>query len=342
MIRFASRSRGTGMRMAILTGCALVAAGAVAAVCIATASPGRSQPKSTPGLFTPTLSKFDDSQKVEFSVSHSSETTLPAPDSGVVTAAPCEPGEVITSGAAAVSIDGVPRLALAMPTPLWRNLNVGDHGPDVASLQQGLAMLGLVDAVDGRMGQLTLTAFNRALQNVNAPHATAVQLTMIVWVPSAESVVSKCTSTVGTRVASGQSLLAVRASGSTAQVPVQDDGVVGARVLQYGGQSFDLDSSGRATVPDMLLAGNSTDPDPAGGSSKLTGMVRLKHATGAYSLPPSSIYSVIDNSGCVESAQGVLEVKILGSSLGQTFVAPVHAERLGPINIQPTGTRECR
>ncbi|MGN7798390.1 peptidoglycan-binding domain-containing protein [Leifsonia sp. 22587] len=288
------------------------------------------------------MSKFDDSQKVEFSVSHSSETTLPAPDNGVVTAAPCEPGNVITNGGAAVSIDGVPRLALAMPTPLWRNLSIGDHGPDVASLQQGLSMLGLVDAVDGRMGQRTLTAFNQALQNINAPHATAVELTTIVWVPSPASVVSKCTSTVGSRVESGQSLLTVRASGSTAQVPLPDDGLVGARVLQYGGQSFEVDSSGRAVIPDALAAGKSTDPDAASSSSRLTGVVRLKVSTDAYSLPPSSIYSVIDSTGCVESAQGVLEVKILGSSLGQTFVAPLHAQHLGPINIQPRGTRECR
>lgn len=62
--------------------------------------------------------------------------------SGLITSVLVQPGDRVKSGQAIVAIDGVTRVAVATPTPFWRDLRLGDEGPDVAMLDDALKVMG--------------------------------------------------------------------------------------------------------------------------------------------------------------------------------------------------------
>jgi peptidoglycan hydrolase-like protein with peptidoglycan-binding domain len=60
----------------------------------------------------------------------------------IITARPPRPGTVVSEGMLLAQVAGRPIFALTGTTPMYRDLTLGDHGPDVAQLQAGLAALG--------------------------------------------------------------------------------------------------------------------------------------------------------------------------------------------------------
>lgn len=79
----------------------------------------------------------------------------------VVTDAPVEVGGTIHEGDVAVRINGIPVFMFTSSFPFYRDLGVGDSGPDVRALQQNLVRLGLLSHVDGRFGPATASAATR-------------------------------------------------------------------------------------------------------------------------------------------------------------------------------------
>ena len=76
----------------------------------------------------------------------------------VVTSSPLSPGAVLSAGELAAWVNGSPVFAIASPFPFYRDLGVGDAGPDVRMLQDNLAQLGLLGTADGKFGQATAQA----------------------------------------------------------------------------------------------------------------------------------------------------------------------------------------
>src|SRR5262249_45942748 len=62
-----------------------------------------------------------------------------------LTRMPVRPGDRVKPGDVIAEIDGRPVFVLRGRLPAYRNLHEGDHGPDVAQLQQALQGLGYAD-----------------------------------------------------------------------------------------------------------------------------------------------------------------------------------------------------
>ncbi|WP_166880172.1 peptidoglycan-binding domain-containing protein [Salinibacterium sp. ZJ450] len=92
----------------------------------------------------------------------------------VVTDSPLSPGESLAAGALAAWVNGSPVFAIASPFPFYRDLGVGDAGPDVRVLQDNLTHLGLLSGADGKFGQATAKAVAKLYLGVGgaAPHRT--------------------------------------------------------------------------------------------------------------------------------------------------------------------------
>lgn len=76
----------------------------------------------------------------------------------VVTGVPLQRGTSITAGAVVLEMDGRPLIVLPGAFPYYRDLAVGDSGPDVRQLQVGLAAAGLQVDADGNLGAGTADA----------------------------------------------------------------------------------------------------------------------------------------------------------------------------------------
>lgn len=101
------------------------------------------------------------------------EVSIPTPASAgarnVVTSVGAEPGEDLNSGEALAFISGRPLIGLNLTIPMYRNLTVGDEGPDVKSLQNALREIGLYSgAADGKFGAGTASAIRRLYQHNDA------------------------------------------------------------------------------------------------------------------------------------------------------------------------------
>ncbi|NTV40073.1 MAG: hypothetical protein HGA51_09005 [Demequinaceae bacterium] len=80
----------------------------------------------------------------------------------VVTDVPLAPGDAVTSGTVLGTISGRPLIALDLDIPMYRDVTVGDSGPDVASIQRSLKALGMYSGrEDGVFGSGTSTAIRK-------------------------------------------------------------------------------------------------------------------------------------------------------------------------------------
>lgn len=90
-------------------------------------------------------------------------TRVPGTGTGVLTALPAA-GDVVATGQVLYAVDGRPVLTAPGTTPLWRDLAVGDRGPDVVALREALTAMGYAaggagddrfdDALSSAMGAL--------------------------------------------------------------------------------------------------------------------------------------------------------------------------------------------
>jgi len=76
----------------------------------------------------------------------------------VVTRQPAAAGAAVTNGTVLSEVNGRPRLALQGAFPFYRDLVVGDSGPDVVQLQAGLQLAGFKITPDGKFGKSTENA----------------------------------------------------------------------------------------------------------------------------------------------------------------------------------------
>ncbi|WP_291380897.1 peptidoglycan-binding protein [Demequina sp.] len=78
--------------------------------------------------------------------------------SGVVTASPLSPGDSVGECSEALEIDGRPLVVIVGQFPFYRDLALGDTGPDVSQLQRALRRCGSTIRVDGDYGPATAGA----------------------------------------------------------------------------------------------------------------------------------------------------------------------------------------
>ncbi|WP_162616410.1 peptidoglycan-binding protein [Xylanimonas allomyrinae] len=99
----------------------------------------------------------------------------PAALTGVVTAQVVAPGDVLRPGAPVLRVDGRPLFVLPGDFPLYRDIEPGDQGDDVAALQEGLRAAGFfAGRTDGSYGPRTQAAVKAMYQaaGYEVPRAT--------------------------------------------------------------------------------------------------------------------------------------------------------------------------
>jgi len=134
---------------------------------------------------------------------------VPKPPSGsrsVVTSL-ARGGSRVRTGTVVAMVAGRPLVAVVTDTVLYRDLQVGDRGPDVRGLERAFAKAGLIGAGDDVMDAGTLAAWAR----IDPTAGSRIPLDRLVAVPAATKVAGVSAS-VGDVVKPGSTLMSLDAS----------------------------------------------------------------------------------------------------------------------------------
>ncbi len=292
--------------------------------------------ESTVGLTKDFLS---DSRDVQISVAVAPKQQLSAPVSGLITGLICSPGAVFSAGESNLSVSGQPVLNLATSSPLWRDLVAGDRGEDVTALTSELSRLGFSVRVSDVMQAHTVQVVNVRLAELGASveDKNVIRRASILWLPSPAVSVLSCDAAVGSNMSDGQAVASLTAPVVGVRLSSALNGLLpGARVLEFGDESFSLDEKGQIVDPvelerfqtsaryieitasfgkDLIGAGSPEDQ-----SASFSGQYKLIEPLEAWALPPSALASIDGESACVISDSTPFKVDIVSSSLGKTYV----------------------
>lgn len=83
----------------------------------------------------------------------------------VVTASPLAAGSTVSAGALVAEVNGEPVFLFSGQFPMYRDLKLGDTGPDVELIQRSLAESGLSVSVDGKLGPNTAREIDQLYRN---------------------------------------------------------------------------------------------------------------------------------------------------------------------------------
>lgn len=309
------------MRTRVFIGVVGVVVGALAVFVFRwpAASDGLFVGPSGEGVVPAMASPFLDEHVVELRLEWTEPVPIPAPAwSGIVTDSSCTPGAMLTSGSPVLSIDTVPRFALATSVPLYRHLSLRAKGADVVSLQQELVRLGRLDTASGVLDAATVTAFAAMTGRAGSP-SLGIDPSEVVWLPAPTVEVGTCNAAVGQPAPSSGVLATTAARLGSVSVLAAGDERPGARVLSYNGVESPIPDDGvlrDGAVFDALsiVPKDVTQEDPQGSS-------RLAVALPTVQVPASAIVADSDGAACVLTpAADPIVVEIIGSRLGVVFV----------------------
>ncbi len=123
--------------------------------------------------------------KISLGASWSTTRTLRAGHGGTVTSVLLAGGAEAAAGTVIATIDLAPIVVAIGSVPMFRTLESGVDGPDVAQLQQLLAARGFYGgAIDGHFRASTTAAVQLWQRSVGAPQSGAVDAGALVFVPS--------------------------------------------------------------------------------------------------------------------------------------------------------------
>jgi hypothetical protein len=105
-------------------------------------------------------------------VPSSQATAVTVPVTGatrsIVTESVLAPGAPVAAGTVVLRLNGQPTFAFASSFPFYRDLGLGDSGPDVLALQHNLVDLRLLRAADGTFGAATVKAVSALYRGASA------------------------------------------------------------------------------------------------------------------------------------------------------------------------------
>ncbi len=158
------------------------------------------EPEPVPVVMPVAVREVSDARAVTLEAVWGEAPVVVAPQwFGTVTAVEVAAGDVVVSGDRVVKVDGVWRVAVATPEPLWRRLSRRDRGPDVTMLQGWLGEAGFyegeADGVFGRGLQGAVKAWAESL-GVVKPDGS-FDPSWVVWLPAGSFAVSEVTVAVG-------------------------------------------------------------------------------------------------------------------------------------------------
>ncbi len=213
---------------------------------------------------------------------------------GTVTDVFVEPGNHIATGDPVLEIDGVVRVALQTEQPLWRNLSLGDHGPDVRAIQQSLVDSGLLEKVDGMVATETMIAAQEHfLRSGGVGRPLEISMDWYVWSRPGGFHVDEVVVAVGDQVPPlGSPLATVRAVRGEAAV-LETDGTPMTLDSSHDWQVIleGTDEALAVTIRDgtPLVQSDLLSAVPFGESGAATGWVELRHPLEVTRVPPGAV-----------------------------------------------------
>lgn len=126
-----------------------------------------------PSIVTAPVEQGDLSRAITTSAtlspSQQQKVSLAGREGDVVTAVPRPAGQNLVAGDVALEINGRPLIAVPGAFPFYRDLTVGDQGPDVRQLQAGLEAAGYGVSADGAFGAKTESALRDLYRAIDYP-----------------------------------------------------------------------------------------------------------------------------------------------------------------------------
>lgn len=345
-----SRVSGPVASLAILVLLVVIAVSMVAGVFLFTDATPSSLQSSKPVTAAPISQRdFVDKWTVDVSLSLGADSKITSPTSGLVTSLSCQVGGSFASGQSSVSLDGAPLVNLATSIPLWRDLDWGATGADVQALQAELTRLGYDVAEDGdRAGNATFAAFS-ALVEKNGGDANlhgTIQSMRVLWLPAVEATVKTCAAATGAPLAAGDEIAGLPGTLTRAQITkTPKDAVAGERVLMIDDQQVPVDEEGAVTDTELLAQVAASSAFAQAVQSKATTLSAgwaLKKPLKVFVVPPSALYALDGQTGCVLSGERPFQVDVVGSELGQSFVTFGKSTPPKTVTPQPENAPSCR
>lgn len=229
---------------------------------------------------------------------------LAPPWDGTVTRVPNRDADAqtyeIRSGDIVITIDGIDRLASASTIPYWRALSLNASGPDVANLQQLLAIAGIYDAdVDGEYGPATARAVEALEEELGVPEPDETfDPELIVWLPVEPFIVERLEAELGHPApAEGADLLV--GPPKVSDVTLLD--LNGTAIRLEGSWLLEVDDDTYSIENDEMTAESleqlAVEVDPE--VSEVSGRVRLAEPVSAVEVPATAITSNEEGQLCV-------------------------------------------
>jgi len=318
--------------------------------------------------FSPNQIDLVDSRESQVTVTMGAGAKITFPRSGTVTSLNCAKGRTMESWQSHVALDGRALLNVATATPLWRDLQEGDSGPDVFALQSELKRLGFSIRVDGVLGQATIRIIRTRLKEIGVaitPGITGIERQNLLWLPTPTVQVSRCLEVLGSTVQQGAAFVELTLPIVSVQAQLPSDLLPGARLLVVGDARFPIDEQGHivsdaeltkfASTPGylstlaqggessqgMMGEQNKTEQDKKSGSLK--GKLELDTAIKAWVVPPSALGAISGRDACVSAEGKPVSVKIVGSELGKSYVVFSDTSTQPVLlDVKPPKSLKCR
>lgn len=296
------------------------------------------------GSLTLQQSHFDDSRTLTLDVTTMRSRSISFPLSGTVTRAECADDGIVKSGSYEYDVDGIPLMSLHTDVPLYRDLNYGDTGEDVASLQKELARLGYENSLSGTFDWATWNAWKNLYRTAGGmAQSGTLDISRIIWIPSGDLYTTGCVANLGTSVSTDGETSAFSTTDSIRQIKASSlpsDRISGDRTVEINGQSFAIDEDGNvadpAAISAMLTWVNYTSNRKEGQEvTSVSVNYKLAEPIAVYSVPAQSLIGLKQSSGCIINAVTgkPVQVRVMGSSLGRTLISLEESEQ-APRRIQ--------
>lgn len=295
------------------------------------------------------LRSFDDSRSVQLTLRQEPGAPLSTQRQGVVTASSCSVGGTIKSGEIPWSVAGVGLLALHTTVPFYRNMKVGDAGPDVTGLKGELHRLDSSATASGGMSQADLAAMNRLLlAGGSSPFGSEVTIDRTIWLPQQTVRIASCAGAIGATVSGALATTAPTVTGAALDQP--PSGLLeGKRVLMVDGNIFNLDGTApQIENPDALAkllvtstgaaaaaTVNSNTPVPLQASYALASPIQ------AATVPASAVLGAAGATCIIDAAGATHPVRVVDSQLGRSIVQFKAGPVPTAVTVSPGQDAQC-
>ncbi len=269
--------------------------------------------------------RFEDQRPVDVVVTPGTTAQLKTMRAGIVTRLDVAPGDQLRSGDAVAVIDDALVVALATRTPPWRDLVMGNTGPDVVALQEELLRLGHKLTATGQLDRETLAAVGDLWGDVEVP--TKVPLGSWIWLNSSSVTIASVAAALGGSVEAGSDLAAAETAPPSASVQAPTESVPGRRVLLVDGErlsmadSQTLDSAQLTRLKGTMAFRTALEQQSSGSARVvLKGAWILETPIEVYGVPPAALVKGVAGKWCVSTTAGMVPVEIVASQLGLSLV----------------------